>query len=340
MALNETTESFSNYSNTTVEGKCAPDREISQMIFSVLYSILFIVGLLMNSLAIWVFFQIPSKSNFIVYLKNTVMADLLMTLIFPFKILIASSFRTPGLQVFVCQVSSVIFYLTMYISIIFLGLISVDRYQKATKPFGHSGMCKPRTAKILSAATWLSMFLLSLPNMMLYKGNSMPKNEHRCSSLKTELGLKWHEMVNFICQIIFWSNLVLIVVCYSLITRELYKSYRKTRGSSRQAKKVNFNVFLVLAVFFICFVPFHFARVPYTLSQTRNAFQCSTKVALYYIKESTLCLGALNACLDPLIYFFLCRSFKNMLFAKLNKCIQRLTKRPKNEHSSSRETPL
>ncbi|XP_072329930.1 P2Y purinoceptor 12 [Scyliorhinus torazame] len=332
MALNEA-ESFSNYSNTTVEDKCAPGREISQVIFSVLYTVLFTAGLLMNSLAIWVFFQIPSKSNFIVYLKNTVVADLLMTLTFPFKIAIGSSFRTPGLQVFVCQVTSVVFYLTMYISIIFLGLISADRYQKAAKPFGHSGTCRPRTAKILSVTVWLCMFLLVLPNMVLHKGNSMSQNERKCSSFKTELGLKWHEMVTFVCQIIFWSNLILIVVCYFLITRELYKSYRKTRGSPRQARKVNFNVFLVLAVFFICFVPFHFARTPYTLSQTRGAYQCSTRVALYYIKESTLSLSALNACLDPLIYFFLCRSFKNMLFAKLSNCARRL---PKKQNVNSR----
>ncbi|XP_041032248.1 P2Y purinoceptor 12-like [Carcharodon carcharias] len=339
MALNET-ESFSNYSNTTVQDKCVPDREISQVVFSVLYTILLIVGLLMNSLAIWVFFQIPSKSNFIVYLKNIVIADLLMTLTFPFKIVIESSFRTSGLQVFVCQVSSVIFYSTMYISIIFFGLISADRYQKAAKPFGHSRTCRPRTAMILSATIWLCMFILVLPNMVLYKGKTMPKNERKCSSMKTKLGLKWHEMVNFICQIIFWSNLILIVVCYFLITRELYKSYRKTRGSSKQSKKVNFNVFLVLAVFFVCFVPFHFARIPYTLSQTRDAYQCSTKVALYYIKESTLSLSALNACLDPLIYFFLCRSFRNMLFAKLNNCTEQLPKKQKHVNSSSMDTSL
>ncbi|GCC30345.1 hypothetical protein chiPu_0008792 [Chiloscyllium punctatum] len=339
MALNGT-ENFSNQSNTTVKDICAPDREISQVIFTVLYSVFFIGGLLMNSLAIWVFFQIPSKSNFIVYLKNTVMADLLMTLIFPFKIIIESRFRTPGLQVFVCQVSSVLFYLTMYISIIFLGLISADRYQKAAKPFGHSGTCKPRTAKILSATVWLCMFLLVLPNMILYKGNTMQENERKCSSLKTDLGLKWHELVSFVCQIIFWSNLILIVVCYFLISRELYKSYRKTKGSSRQAKKVNYNVFLVLAVFFICFVPFHFARIPYTLTQTRGAYQCSTRVTLYYIKESTLSLSALNACLDPLIYFFLCRSFKNMLFTKLNNCAKRLPKMQPGDYQSSMDTPL
>ncbi|XP_051874673.1 P2Y purinoceptor 12-like [Pristis pectinata] len=334
MALNET-GSFFNYSNSTEEVKCAPDRRNSQVIFSTLYTILFVAGLLMNSLAIWVFFEIPSKSNFIVYLKNTVVADVLMIVTFLFKIIVESQFRTPWLQVFVCQVSSVIFYLTMYISIIFLTLISADRYQKAARPFGHSGTCKPRTTKVVSAAIWLSMFLLVLPNMLLYKGSTMPANERKCSSLKTQLGLKWHETVNFICQIIFWSSLVIIVVCYVLISRELYKSYQKTRGSSKQTKKINLNVFLVLAVFFICFVPFHFARIPYTLSQTRDAFRCSIQIALYYIKESTLSMISLNACFDPLIYFFLCRSFKSMLFTKLGFCTKRLPKMEKNTNSSA-----
>ncbi|XP_055501717.1 P2Y purinoceptor 12-like [Leucoraja erinacea] len=334
MALNET-GSFFNYSNIAAEVKCAPDRRNSQVIFSILYTVLFIAGLLMNSLAIWVFFEIPSKSIFIVYLKNTVVADALMILTFLFKIIVESRFRTPAFQVFVCQVSSVIFYMTMYISIIFLALISIDRYQKAAKPFGRSASCKPRTAKILSASIWLSLFILALPNMILYKRSAIATNERKCSLLKTELGLKWHEVVNFICQIIFWSSLVVIVVCYALISRELYKSYQKTGGSSNQRKTINLNVFLVLAVFFTCFVPFHFARIPYTLSQTRDAFKCSVRIALYYIKETTLSMIALNACLDPLIYFFLCRSFRNMLFKKLRFCKKRLSKTQKNVHSST-----
>ncbi|XP_069753558.1 P2Y purinoceptor 12-like [Narcine bancroftii] len=339
MDLNET-GSFFNSSNSTVKVKCAPDRRNSQMIFLMFYTILFIAGFLMNSLAIWVFFEIPSKSNFIVYLKNTVMADTLMILTFLFKIIVESQFRTPRFQIFVCQVSSVIFYLTMYISIIFLMLISADRYQKAVKPFGHPGTCRPRTAKIISATIWLSLFLLVLPNMLLFKGSSMPQNERKCSSLKTRLGLKWHEIVNFVCQIIFWGSLLIIVVCYILISRELYKSYQKIRGSSRHSKKINVNVFLVLAIFFVCFVPFHFARIPYTLSQTRDAFKCSVQIALYYIKESTLSMIALNACFDPLIYFFLCRSFKKMLFTKLNICAKRLPKLQRNMHSSNMETSL
>ena len=92
----------------------------------------------------------------------------------------------------------------------------------------------------------------------------------------------------------------------------------RTRGAGKvPKKKVNIKVFIIIAVFFICFVPFHFARIPYTLSQTRDVFDCAAENTLFYVKESTLWLTSLNACLDPFIYFFLCKSFKNSLISML-----------------------
>uniref|UniRef100_H3ADL3 Purinergic receptor P2Y12 n=1 Tax=Latimeria chalumnae TaxID=7897 RepID=H3ADL3_LATCH len=299
---------------------CRRDNWINQVFFPLLYTVIFFLGIVMNSLAIWVFFQLVSKSKFIIYLKNIVIADLLMNLTFPFKILRDSGLGPEALRRFVCQVSSVVFYFTMYISIIFLGLISIDRYQKTVNPFKNSKPQKLLCTKVLSAGIWIFMFLLSLPNMILTNNKQASQEVKKCSHLKTDFGLKWHEIMNFICQFIFWSNLVIIMLCYILISKELYKSYKRTTGAStKQVKKsININVFIVIAVFFICFVPFHFAKVPYTISQTRKVFDCSAEITLFYIKEITLWFSSLNACLDPLIYFFLCKSFRDSLFRVLN----------------------
>uniref|UniRef100_A0A8D1U3L1 Purinergic receptor P2Y12 n=2 Tax=Sus scrofa TaxID=9823 RepID=A0A8D1U3L1_PIG len=298
---------------------CTRDYKITQVLFPLLYTVLFFVGLITNSLAMRIFFQIRSKSNFIIFLKNTVISDLLMILTFPFKILSDAKLGTGPLRAFVCQVTSVIFYFTMYISISFLGLITIDRYQKTTRPFKTSNPNNLLGAKILSVVIWAFMFLLSLPNMILT--NRRPSdNVKKCSFLKSEFGLVWHEIVNYICQVIFWINFLIVIVCYTLITKELYKSYVRTRGVGKvPKKKVNIKVFIIIAVFLICFVPFHFARIPYTLSQTRDVFDCSAENTLFYVKESTLWLTSLNACLDPFIYFFLCKSFKNSLMSML-KC--------------------
>ncbi|KAG9278499.1 P2Y purinoceptor 12 [Astyanax mexicanus] len=304
---------------------CSRDNVLKTTVFPILYSLLFLLGMALNILAAWVFFSIPSRSHFIIYLKNIVVADILTTLTFPFKILSDSNVASIGIRIFVCRVSSVLFYLTMYISILFFGLISLDRCRKTLWPFVGTNSKRLTLRKLLSAAIWASLLLLSLPNVIL---TSKPpaSEDFKCSDLKTPLGLKWHEVVNHICQVIFWGNLLVVVVCYTLITKELYSSFARTRGgpaqgysagtsSSQRKKKVRVNVFLVLAVFFICFVPFHFARVPYTMSQTRGRlFDCRQKLIFFQVKESTLWLTSLNSLLDPLIYFFLCKSFRDSLF--------------------------
>ncbi|XP_007938361.1 P2Y purinoceptor 12 [Orycteropus afer afer] len=335
---------------TTVAGNgslCTRDHKITQVLFPLLYTVLFFTGLITNSLAMRIFFQIRSKSNFIIFLKNTVISDLLMILTFPFKILSDAELVMVSLRTFVCQVTSVIFYFTMYISISFLGLITIDRYQKTTRPFKTSNPNNLLGAKVLSVIIWAFMFLLSLPNMILTNRRPRNMNVKKCSFLKSEFGLVWHEIVNYICQVIFWINFLIIIVCYTLITKELYRSYVRTKGVGKvPRKKVNIKVFIIIAVFFICFVPFHFARIPYTLSQTRDVFDCSAENTLFYVKESTLWLTSLNACLDPFIYFFLCKSFKNSLMSML-KCPNSVTspaqenrKKGQNGSDTTQETPM
>ncbi|XP_039613801.1 P2Y purinoceptor 12 [Polypterus senegalus] len=346
MDTNKTVKNFNSSNQTGLGESCSRDTAVNQVVFPMLYTLLFFVGIFLNFLAAWIFFQIPSKSRFIVYLKNVVVADTFMTLTFPFKILRDSKLGPEYLKMFVCQVTSVIFYFTMYINIIFFGLISIDRYQKTLKPFDNVKSSNPLWVKILSVAIWTGMFLMSLPNMFLIDSTRTLKH-FKCVSLKTEFGLKWHEGVNYICQIIFWSSLTVVTFCYVLITRELYNSYTRTKSKNKKAKKaVNMNVFLVLAVFFICFVPFHFARIPYTMSQTRDLFQCSLEITFFYLKETTLWLSSLNSCLDPLIYFFLCSSFRKSLFKtfKLSPftrfTVRKKARRGHNANGSLEVTPV
>ncbi|XP_061734116.1 P2Y purinoceptor 12 [Nerophis ophidion] len=303
---------------------CSRDNVVKTVIFPLLYTTLFLVGLSLNSLAVWVFLRIPSRSHFVIYLKNVVVADVIMTLTFPFKVLSDSNMASTDLRIFVCRVSSVLFYLTMYISILFFGLISIDRCRKTLNPFRGTNAARLARRKLLSGAVWIFLLVLCLPNVVLT--SRKPRSPYfKCSDLKDRAGLYWHEVVNHVCQVIFWANLVIVILCYTLITKELYKSYSRTksRGSESRQKQeskrnMNTNVFLVLAVFFVCFVPFHFARVPYTMSQTRGLlFDCRLKLFFFHLKESTLFLSSLNSLLDPLIYFFLCKSFRTTLFKTL-----------------------
>ncbi|XP_029922953.1 P2Y purinoceptor 13-like [Myripristis murdjan] len=310
----------SSLSNTSI--KCVRDTSVTAVVFPCLYSILFIVALILNSLAAWIFFNIPSTSTFVVFLKNVVVADLLMTLTIPMKVLSDADVGSWRLRAVYCRYSAVLFYITMYISILLLGLISLDRYLKIVKPFGKCALQQVRVGKILSAAVWVVMLSLALPNVIL--SDQPPRlsgGKLKCTSMKSNAGLLWHEGFNYFCQVVFWGTLALMVVCYTFISRKVYESYKASKSSSKAAtRRTKAKVFVVVGVFFICFAPFHFARVPYTLTQTRNnANHCRAQNALYIAKETTLWLSATNVCLDPLIYVFLCKVFRRRLTATLNR---------------------
>ncbi|XP_014644281.1 PREDICTED: P2Y purinoceptor 13 [Ceratotherium simum simum] len=290
--------------------RCPRDTRIAQLVFPAVYTVVFFTSILLNTLALWVFLRIPSSSTFIVYLKNTVVADLIMTLTIPFKILTDSHLGPWQLRAFVCRVSAVIFYATMYVGIILLGLIAFDRFLKIIRPFGKFFVQKPAFAKIVSTVIWFLLYLLSLPNVILSNKEATPSSVKKCASLKGPLGLKWHQVVNYISQVIFWTVFVLMLLFYVVIAKQVYNSYRKSKSKeSKSNKKLEGKVFIVVAVFFVCFAPFHFARVPYTHSQTNSRTDCRVQNHLFIAKESTLFLAATNICMDPLIYIFLCKKF-------------------------------
>lgn len=306
--------------NTTVmEGfnrseQCPRDTRTTQLVFPALYTAVFFTGILLNTLALWVFVHIPSSSTFIVYLKNTLVADLIMTLMLPFKIISDSQLGPWQLKAFVCRFSAVIFYETMYVGIILLGLVAFDRFLKIIRPFGKYCVQKPVFAKTVSTLVWLLLFLISLPNIILSNKEVTSSSVKKCASLKGPLGLKWHQGVNYVSQFIFWTVLVLMLLFYVVIAKKVYNSYRKSKSKdSKKTKKLEGKVFIVVAVFFVCFAPFHFARVPYTHSQTNSKTDCKLQNQLFIAKEATLFLAATNICMDPLIYIFLCKKFTSRL---------------------------
>ncbi|XP_074860400.1 P2Y purinoceptor 13 [Carettochelys insculpta] len=313
-------------------GQCHRDTRIVHMVFPILYTVILFTGVTLNSLAIWAFFQIPSTSTFIVYLKNTLVSDFIMTLMLPLKILTDSGLAPWQLKAFVCRFSAVVFYETMYVSIVLLGLIAFDRFLKIVRPFGKFWVQNVIAAQILSGLVWLFFFVLSLPNMILSDKKATPLSVKKCVSLKNQLGLKWHEAVNYICQLIFWTVLILMLLFYAIITKKVYKSYIKTQKKEiKRKQRTNGKVFIIVAVFFICFAPYHFSRVPYTLTQINNKIDCKVQNLLFIAKESTLWLATTNICMDPLIYIILCRSFAEKAFCvKMKKIRSTFRENPTN----------
>ncbi|KAL2095956.1 hypothetical protein ACEWY4_008104 [Coilia grayii] len=266
-------------------------------------------------MAAWISWNINTKSSFIVYLKNLVAADLLMSLLIPLRGADGLPGSSPALRAFNCQFESVLFYLCMYVSIVLMGVISLDRFFKIVQPGGKLLGQSALFGKVVSAVIWIVLSIQAIPTMVLT--NEKPQyndtSAELCMAMKNDLGKDYHHGVIMFNNVIFLVVLVIIAFCYTCIAKRVIDSYRNSGSKNVEGKrKIKARVFIVLVVFLVCFAPYHITRFPYVKQQVENRINCKW-AALKATKSITLLLSATNVCQDPLIYFLLCKAFRKKL---------------------------
>ncbi|KAF7219370.1 P2Y purinoceptor 13-like [Nothobranchius furzeri] len=291
------------------------------VVVACLFLVLFPVALLLNGVALWVSLHLQSLSTFIVYLKNLLMADLLMTMTMP---LIAASMlpgATSELKVFNCRYAGVVFYTSMYTSITLMGLISLDRFFKIVQPCGKVLGQNVMFSVIMCSVVWVALFGgTAFPHFILTDQAPNNRSASFCMALKSPAGTALHSYVVALMELLFWLVCSLVVFCYSCITMKVLQSFRNSGSNNRQGKKkTNRRVFLILLVFFVCFVPLHFLRIPYTLYQIFHISVCRQKWVLILHKFSVW-VASSNAILDPFLYIYLCKDYREKLIDLMKGC--------------------
>ncbi|XP_060761232.1 P2Y purinoceptor 13-like [Neoarius graeffei] len=290
---------------------CAIDQSAWKIALPSLYFMIFPLALVLNLTVAWICLHLQVNSSLTVYLKHLVAADLLMTLTFPIRAASELPGASPGLHAFVCRFSSVFFYLAMNMSVILMGLISLDRYLKIVRSGGSLLGQNLLFTHALSFTFWIVCIgSITLPIIMTTDQDPMNMATEFCMAMKSKLGLDWHKAVVIVTKVIFWTVCIVIVFCYTCIAKTVLESYQRSHSNNdKRKRKAKLRVFLILIIFLICYVPYHSIRIPYTLLQIKGNCSC-TWFFLKIGKELTLWLSSLNVCLDPLIYFFLCKAFR------------------------------
>uniref|UniRef100_A0A665U3I2 Purinergic receptor P2Y13 n=1 Tax=Echeneis naucrates TaxID=173247 RepID=A0A665U3I2_ECHNA len=293
---------------------CSTLSQTTDVALACFFFLLLPFALTFNVIAAWVSLHLHSTSTFIVYLKNLVAADLLLALTLPFM---AASmlYRAPfELKAFTCRYSSVIFYCCMYTSIALMGLISLDRFFKIVRPFGKLLGQNVLFSLVMSTLVWVIMFGgTGIPTIILTNQYPVNMTEISCLSFKSPSGVQFHKTVILCMEVFFWFAAILIVFCYICITVKVLQSFRNSGSNNSQGKKkTKLRVFLVLFVFFVCFVPLHLMRIPFQLYEILGIKMC-TEMWVVRVHDVVLWLSTTASCLDPLLYIYLCREYKDKL---------------------------
>lgn len=316
---------------------CQMDNTSLQVPLAVLYALFFVFGLAGNLLALWVFLRVHTKKNSVrIFLINLALADFLLVICLPFRVVYHSNQDRWVLPSLICRIVGNIFYMNMYISIVLLGFISVDRYLKFQRASCRRLFLQNRWSVLLCCVIWTAAFAAVLAFIVQ---NPETEEPQQCFQYKKLNKSKWKAYFNIAIVGMFWVVYGALVISYGRIGMKLLKTSRKKPDFPNAAKynKTAWKSFFVLFLFTICFVPYHSVRIFYIMSQVANDTSCDRINVLDKTNEVVLLLSAFNSCLDPVMYFLLCSSIRKVMLKLIcNGFCQQTTR----GLTSSSETPL
>lgn len=256
----------------------------------VVNTLMFVVGVVLNSLALYVFCQ-HSRSRLTpaIYTINLAIADLLVALSLPARIAL---YHSGGDCVACFYMHTFSYFVNMYCSILFLTSICVDRYMAVVRSAG-SRWRSPAVAKIVSICVWLFAVVVT------YSLQTSALEFHRASCCRVA--------VLFALTVLEFVLPLLVIVAFTIrVACALADGKLMPQSWGRRARAVRLLV-AVLLVFTVCFTPYHVreAVVYFQLGGSREQH-----VVAYHV---TITLSSLNSCLDPVVYCFVPDSYRSAL---------------------------
>ncbi|XP_064296953.1 cysteinyl leukotriene receptor 2 [Phalacrocorax carbo] len=276
-----------------------------QVIYPTMYLLIFFLGAVGNGLSIYVFFQ-PSqrKTSVNIYMQNLAVSDLMFVSTLPFR---ATYFLLGSHWIFgdvACRIMTYTLYVNMYCSIYFLTMLSVVRFIAIVYPFKHWKITNMKYAKITCAVIWV--FVLAASSPLLTKGIAGYISPAKCLDLHPSNTHRLLMMNIFVIIVGFILPFCTIIVCYVFAIKALLKSRTPQGKKAVCHKKALSTIIITLILFLLCFLPYHILRTVHLMYGSCSQGNLSVHKALVV----TLCLAAMNSCLDPILYYFAAENFK------------------------------
>uniref|UniRef100_A0A8C6XCJ6 P2Y purinoceptor 2 n=1 Tax=Naja naja TaxID=35670 RepID=A0A8C6XCJ6_NAJNA len=259
--------------------KCKFNENFKYILLPVSYSIVFVVGLTLNLLALYVFlFRIKTWNASTTYMFNLAVSDLLYVISLPLLVYYYAMEDNWPFSVGLCKIVRFLFYTNLYGSILFLLCISAHRFMGICLPLRSLEWGQVRYARWVSGIVWLVVISCQSPVLFFVT------TSQRCNS----------------------------ITCHDTSAKELFDQFLiyssvmlPTRGMSRMSsskKKSVKMIIIVMLVFIICFLPFHITRTLYYSFRSWD-LSCPTLDAINLAYKLCRPLASTNSCLDPILYF-------------------------------------
>lgn len=272
----------------------------------------FVLGVLGNGLALWVFcFHMRPWKSSTVLLFNLAMADFLLNVVLPFR----ASYYNSGIRWMfggaLCNICLFMLAMNRSGSTFFLMAIAVDRYMRVVHP--HHPINSLTVSKAMCGA--LGLWLLTI-SMTAHVFTLQHINTTYCESFmietKARRNLTWHKF-----EFLFSFFIPLLVILYCTVHIIGHLRGRQLAQHAKIKKALCF-ITVVAVLFIICFLPSNITQlliwiktqeVASTSPESEICPGLEDMTTAFYI---TISMTYLNSVLDPVVYYFSSPTFKNI----------------------------
>ncbi|XP_052396183.1 chemokine XC receptor 1-like [Carassius gibelio] len=234
-----------------------------------------------------------------VFILNLAVADLLFTFGLPFwasYYIWGWTFGNVG-----CKAVKFLFYLGFYSSVLFLTLMTVQRYMAVVHPLSDWERC--RGLSVSPFIVWILSGIVALISSL--QSEVMIESDNTYCEYGS---VKWKSGIAYFQNAFFFIAFVIMCYCYGRMLRTISKSFTNNGHNN-----VKLTFFFVL-MFFIGWAPYNV--IIFLKSQTIHPFiYCDVSIKLDYAYFACRMLAFSHCCINPAILVFVDARFRNILQA-------------------------
>uniref|UniRef100_A0A673YAW2 G protein-coupled receptor 17 n=1 Tax=Salmo trutta TaxID=8032 RepID=A0A673YAW2_SALTR len=226
-------------------------------------------------------FAVASPSK--LFLRHLAIADVSYVLILPMRVVYHLSDSQWPFGEVPCRLVGFLFYLNMYCSLYFMTCIGLDRLLALVLPLKSREMRKTAYARAVVVSLWVTV-TVSMTPLLFSKDQTM--------TIQVD------------------NTTVVMLVSYVLILLKLKGVKQQERPVGDKAIRM---IILVMVNFLVAFVPYHVNHSIYIERHTHSDIGTASIKALALANQVTSALTCVSGVLDPIIYFFLARTYQSIL---------------------------
>ncbi|XP_046725456.1 chemokine XC receptor 1-like isoform X2 [Silurus meridionalis] len=304
------------YSDDYEDGLCHKEEvaKVGSIVVPLFFGIVVVFSLIGNILVlviIGLYENLKSLTN--IFILNLALSDLLFTFGLPFW----AWYYIWGWNLgdVACKAVSFFFYAGFYSSVVFLILMTIQRYMAVVHPL--SDWERRQGFALIPILAWVVSIAVALPAPIFNSIQADPENPQKlyCEYNSTEVYIT----ITYTQNVFFVFAFVVMGFCYIRILQTIIKTRTNKRHRSIRL------ILCIVIVFFLGWAPYNLVMFLHTLVHHQIDYftDCEVTHHLDYAEYVCKLLAFSHCCLNPVFYVFVGVKFRNHLKGILQKVFHR-----------------